>query len=383
MFKNKDIEGLKTKVSSLDTFLVSLDSKLKKLNENLQAQIHHLHETVKSQESVKNDELTKKIDVLQKALSDNIKSIQTDRVKEVDKLKSQIDSLSNVLSKTKEELLSKSVDTQVSLTDSLSQSQKKIDSLQKVTQELSSEGKRLSDLLSQEISSIKNKIPNIDPVKKDLENTINLLKVNLDGKIMNLKEGSLRSSNEIASILKSQQSQSIRNANIEKEISIIKDTISGIVKDLSNIKIPDIKSEIEKINSNILTWKKEFKREILNSVESRLNVFNQEQTTKYYDILAKLIEFNKGFLVGKDTLKPVSKEEYDKIKAKFEKELLEAKWANKELQDGKKVAEKGRVVILKRKELYDELLRRERENKDTKEVKTKLEAYDDILKEIK
>jgi len=160
----------------------------------------------------------------------------------------------------------------------------------------------------------------------------------------------------------------------KKIIEELKNNISNIESSFHALKRDLPKELLEDISE----FKTNVRKELNDYIEKRLFELKREMTDEYYNVLNKLIEFNKTLFMSNDKKRNIVDD--------LEQFLLQQKWDKEKNRNGEKILNKGAEIIDRRKKLYDEILAKERQNEKPERInllKAKLEAYDSILKEIK
>jgi len=159
---------------------------------------------------------------------------------------------------------------------------------------------------------------------------------------------------------------------------IIKD--KEILQEISNLnsKFTKAITDIQTVKDNVSHMKDDIKSEVLidlkQYVDSRLLDYKKQMMDEYYNVLNKLIEFNKTLFMNNN--------QKSNLVNDLENFLLKQKWDKEEKEVGNKIVNKGQEIIKKRKELWDEMLKEEKLGNDVEKLKIKIEAYDEIIKGV-
>lgn len=152
-----------------------------------------------------------------------------------------------------------------------------------------------------------------------------------------------------------------------------------------NDKIVLLTNHINEINTKLLKLPNidiEFNK-LKNEIEKRLIEFHKEITDKYFETLEKILRVNSESSLITALAHQVNQKDLSNLRSVLLKPFLEEKWKNEEIQKGfdvdKKLTTLGQQLIKMRKNLYDEMLIKEREGEDINEIKGKVEILNYII----
>ena len=157
----------------------------------------------------------------------------------------------------------------------------------------------------------------------------------------------------------------------KKEIEESKKEIANLQAEMYALK----RNLSKELSDEISEFKSSIRKDVDSLIEDGLFGIRRDMTDEYYNVLNKLLEFNKTIYMTADKKKNIVDD--------LEQFLLNQKWDKERNEKGNKIINKGAAIIKARQELYEEILRRERQNEKPEKIsllKAKLEGIDEVVR---
>lgn len=120
-----------------------------------------------------------------------------------------------------------------------------------------------------------------------------------------------------------------------------------------------------------------------NEIEARLNLFHKEITDKYFATLERILKVHSETSLITALAHQVNQKDLNNLRTTLLKPFLEEKWRQDEITKGNNAEENikssGQKLVIMRRDLHDEMLKDEREGKDTAKFKGKIEILNMII----
>ena len=157
-------------------------------------------------------------------------------------------------------------------------------------------------------------------------------------------------------------------------------SVEGEIKNLS-LRLIDAKDIENKLNTKLCFLSKQIQYDVSAGTDKKMSDFKKDINEEYYKALQKIFEFNKKILEQAPV--KVTDESIERLRKDLSQKLLEAKWAKQKAEDGSEIVSKGVEIINKRKELHEEMLRKEKQGGKVEGMKEQIKAFDWIIERVK
>lgn len=147
----------------------------------------------------------------------------------------------------------------------------------------------------------------------------------------------------------------------------------------NNAVIADFKDELRERESDINNKLGKFE----NDIEKRFLEFNREITDRYFSTLEKILKVHSETSLITALANQVGQKDLTNLRTTLLKPFLEEKWrmdeVDKGVQTDKNIKTLGQQLVQMRKQLYEDMLKKEREGKDITELKGKISILDLVI----
>ncbi len=360
---NETVKEVDTKISDFQKFalknnneIVDEISKVRTQSSEIKSQ---LQKEFKSEIIIVEENIFKviddKISLLDKGLNSKIEQLCSKCDSDINELKFSIEKSSKD-SNDKEVAFKKYIDTCIS-------------SVNKTLEDTKTKLSSLNEKSLNDYQIISKKIENAT-------NNFNSLYLSLDKKI-----GDLLKDVTSLNILKTEILNVKTSIQSNKDVSSKNlSSIEGEIKELSS-KLIDAKDIENKLNTKLNFLCKQIQYDTSISTDKKMLDFKKDINEEYYKALQKIFEFNKKILEQAPV--KVTDEDIEKLRKDLSQKLLEAKWAKQKAEDGGEIVNRGVDIINRRKELHEEMLRKEKRGGNIEGLKEQIKAFDWIIERVK